>query len=164
MSQRTTTLWKQADRSVKKKFILWTSLTIVFLIFILGIVAWLSIDYFKAFDHAALANPALADQGVAGYFGNEVWTNWNDFINIFGNAQAPTFGELYVEKGQEGLAWFILTSYIPTSLAAYLLLPLGAVGLLVAFGNFFFKWRTIFPPLPKTPKNKTKTSKKGAKK
>ncbi len=164
MSQRTSSLWKKADSQAKRKFIIWTSLTILFLIFILGIVTWLSIDYTKAFNHASFANPALKEQSGANYFGDKVWTNWNDFINIFGDAKAPTFAELYAEKGQEGLAWFILTSYIPTSLAAYILLPVAAIGLLVSFGNFFFKWRTVFPPLAKTKKTKTKTSKKGAKK
>lgn len=162
MSKRTASLWKKADSKAKRKFIVWTSLTIVFFIFIMGIVTWLSIDYTKAFDHAALANPA--NEGTTGYFGGKRWTDWHDFINIFGTAEAPTFAELYAEKGQEGLAWFILTSYIPTSLAAYILLPITAIGLLVSFGNFIFKWRAVFPPLEKTKKAKAKSKKKGAKK
>lgn len=147
--------WNQADKHHKSKYLLSLVMFLSYLIILIGLAAWLAVLYHQSFDYVGQHFAPGKD------FADKVDPNWKDYIDIFGTSEAPTYGEIYTERGQEGFAWFYLTSGYPIAIAPYVLLPIFAILTLWSFGYWIFQYRNVFPPVTKTKKaKKAKKNKK----
>ncbi len=158
MSQQKKQLWAKADKQLKTKYTLGLILFLTYVAILVGLLVWLAIAYHDSYDYVAehfAPGKEFADKAAPDWY-------WKDLIAIFGgNETAPTYGQIYVERGQEGFAWFYLTSGFPSAIVPYVLLPVFSVLSFAGAIFWIFQYRSIFPPVKK-PKKAKKAKKANA--
>ena len=137
------------NKKTKKEFIIWSIITILFVLILVSIAAWLAISYRNTFDYV---EKNFANNGP---LSNTIMTK--DIIT----GKEITLGEIYNSIGQESFTWFYTTTYNKICLIPYILLPITVIIAIAASLKFGFVYFKIFPPKQKV--KKIKKSKKGKK-
>lgn len=116
----------------------------------LSMIVWLSIAYQDVLWYVN------TNFSIGGAKANEIYYGGADIIL---GKDPPTFGELYLDMGQDAFTWFYLNLRSWFYIIPYIILPLSGLSFIISGVMSISNYRSLFTPVKKIKNKKVKVEK-----